>query len=91
MDRHFWLQNKKILLLIDNAPSHFDPHYLPADQDEDEKNEIASTSGKSERGIFSVSLSDPSFMISKVYVLDFTSVLSIICSIVAFDRFLILN
>jgi hypothetical protein len=41
MDRHFRLQNKKILLLIDNAPSHFDPNYhLP---DDDEIEELEST------------------------------------------------
>ena len=27
MDSYFRAQNKKILLLVDNAPSHFDPHY----------------------------------------------------------------
>ncbi|CAB4440967.1 unnamed protein product [Rhizophagus irregularis] len=50
MDSHFRAQNKKILLLIDNAPSHFDPNHLPAsevEQDEDnaidEENESAST------------------------------------------------
>src|SRR5439155_22822876 len=31
MDSYFRAQDKKILLLIDNAPSHFDLHYLPAD------------------------------------------------------------
>ena len=46
MDNYFRAQDKKILLLVDNAPSHFNPHYLSADQDEDEENEIASTSGK---------------------------------------------
>ena len=30
MDRRFRIQDKKILLLIDNTPSHFDPHYSPA-------------------------------------------------------------
>ncbi|GBC23038.1 tigger transposable element-derived protein 6-like [Rhizophagus irregularis DAOM 181602=DAOM 197198] len=38
MDRYFRIQNKKILLLIDNALSHFDPHYSPAleiDQNDD--------------------------------------------------------
>jgi hypothetical protein len=29
MDSCFRMQNKKILLLVDNAPSHFDPHYSP--------------------------------------------------------------
>src|SRR5204863_473426 len=29
MDNRFRMQNKKILLLVDNAPSHFDPHYSP--------------------------------------------------------------
>jgi hypothetical protein len=49
MDSHFRAQNKKILLLIDNAPSHFDPHYLPpleVDQDENDEDDSASTSGK---------------------------------------------
>ena len=27
MDNYFRAQNKKILLLVDNAPSHFDPHH----------------------------------------------------------------
>ena len=27
MDSYFRAQNKKILLLVDNAPSHFNPHY----------------------------------------------------------------
>ena len=39
MDRRFRLQNKKILLLVDNAPSHFVPHYSPPlenDNDDDE-------------------------------------------------------
>jgi len=53
MDSHFRAQNKKILLLIDNAPSHFNPHYSPAleiDHDEDnadEEIESTSTFGKS--------------------------------------------
>jgi len=49
MDSHFRLQNKKILLLVDNAPSHFDPHYssaLEIDQDEDNEIESESTIGK---------------------------------------------
>jgi hypothetical protein len=39
MDSRFRLQNKKILLLVDNASSHFDPHYSPLlenDNDDDE-------------------------------------------------------
>jgi hypothetical protein len=42
MDRRFRILDKKVLLLIDNAPSHFDPHHSPAleieqnDDDEDE-------------------------------------------------------
>ena len=48
MDRHFRLQNKKILLLIDNAPSHFNPNYHPpvdpVEQDEDNDEPEASTS-----------------------------------------------
>ena len=49
MDSRFRLQNKKILLLVDNAPSHFDPHYssaLEIDQDEDNEIESESTIGK---------------------------------------------
>src|SRR6266536_3007081 len=34
MDSYFRAQNKKILLLVDNTPSHFDLHYL-INQDED--------------------------------------------------------
>ncbi|CAB4476572.1 unnamed protein product [Rhizophagus irregularis] len=33
IDRHFRLQNKRILLLIDNAPSHFDPNYHPPEDE----------------------------------------------------------
>ena len=40
MDSYFRAKNKKILLLVDNAPSHFNPHYLPAEQDDqDEQDE----------------------------------------------------
>ena len=42
IDNYFRAQNKKILLLMDNAPSHFDPHYS---QDDDENDESPSTSG----------------------------------------------
>ena len=50
MDSYFRMQNKKILLLLDNAPSHFDPHYSMT-QDEnnangDDNNESVSISGK---------------------------------------------
>jgi len=31
MDNYFRAQNKKILLLVDNAPSHFDPHFRSSD------------------------------------------------------------
>ena len=41
IDNYFRAQNKKILLLMDNAPSHFDPHY----SHNDENNESPSTSG----------------------------------------------
>ncbi|PKY50299.1 hypothetical protein RhiirA4_466704 [Rhizophagus irregularis] len=41
MDRHFRLQNKRILLLIDNTPSHFDLNYYPL---EDEMEDLESTS-----------------------------------------------
>src|ERR1044072_9482545 len=33
MDSYFRAKNKKILLLVDNAPSHFNPNCLPAEQD----------------------------------------------------------
>ena len=48
MDIYFRLQNKKILLLVDNAPSHFDPHYhLPEfEQDEHNEEEPASTTAR---------------------------------------------
>src|SRR5437868_13242110 len=42
MDSRFRMQNKKILLLVDNAPSHFDPHYSPDlenEQNDDDDNE----------------------------------------------------
>jgi hypothetical protein len=39
MDSYFGAQNKKILLLVDNAPSHFDPHYS-INQDENSADEI---------------------------------------------------
>ena len=43
MDSYFRAQNKKILLLVDNAPSHFNPHSsaLEIDQDEDDENELS--------------------------------------------------
>ncbi|CAB4400822.1 unnamed protein product [Rhizophagus irregularis] len=41
MDRHFRLQNKRILLLIDNAPSHFDLNYHPPEY---EMEDLESTS-----------------------------------------------
>jgi hypothetical protein len=49
MDSYFRTKNKKILLLVDNAPSHFDPHYSPEQNEDDDANEeieSASTSGK---------------------------------------------
>ena len=50
MDNRFRAQNKKILLLVDNAPSHFNPH-SPAlevdDQDEENENESSSIIGRS--------------------------------------------
>jgi hypothetical protein len=49
IDNHFRAQNKKILLLMDNAPSHFNPNYVQDEQDEDDDNEEiepASTSSK---------------------------------------------
>jgi|tagenome__1003787_1003787.scaffolds.fasta_scaffold19507491_2 hypothetical protein len=41
MNSHFRLQNKKILLLIDNVPSHFDPNYHLTEQDEDDELEAS--------------------------------------------------
>lgn len=38
MDTYFRLQDKKILLLVDNAPSHFDPHYHLPEFEQDEQN-----------------------------------------------------
>ena len=49
MDSYFRAKNKKILLLVDNAPSHFNPHCLPAkqdEQDEDNTDEEIETAGK---------------------------------------------
>jgi hypothetical protein len=31
LDSYFRAQNKKILLLVDNAPSHFNPHHDNSD------------------------------------------------------------
>jgi len=54
MDRRFRLQNKKILLLVDNAPSHFDPHYsLPLENDNDDDE---SFNGKSDFYLFFLGL-----------------------------------
>src|SRR3954469_14324887 len=39
IDNHFRAQNKKILLLMDNTPSHFNSNYVQAEQDEDDDNE----------------------------------------------------
>ena len=42
IDSRFRFQNKKVLLLVDNAPLHFDPHYSPPlenDQSSDDDNE----------------------------------------------------
>ena len=44
IDNYFRAKNKKILLLMDNAPSHFDPHY--SQDNDDENDESPSTSGK---------------------------------------------
>jgi hypothetical protein len=51
MDRHFRLQDKKILLLIDNAPSHFDPNYHPpveqdGNDDEPEASEASTSTSR---------------------------------------------
>jgi hypothetical protein len=36
MDSHFRMQDKKILLLVDNAPSHFNPNCLTSEIDQDD-------------------------------------------------------
>src|SRR5688572_28206835 len=50
IDNRFRAQDKKILLLVDNAPSHFNPHYSAAmevDQDNrNDDNDELSTFGK---------------------------------------------
>ena len=49
LDSYFRVKSKKILLLINNTPSHFDSNYLPNKQDEDSANkkiEFTSTSSK---------------------------------------------
>ena len=46
MDSHFRMQNKKILLLVDNAPSHFDPHYSPDLESEQNDDDEESSNGK---------------------------------------------
>ena len=42
LDSYFRAKNKKIFLLINNVLSHFNPHYLPTKQDEDNINEETS-------------------------------------------------
>ncbi|CAB5391847.1 unnamed protein product [Rhizophagus irregularis] len=49
MDRNFRIQDKKILLLIDNVLSHFDPHYSPALEIEQNDDDDASN-GKGHGG-----------------------------------------
>jgi hypothetical protein len=47
IDGYFRVQDKKILLLVDNAPSHFNPHYTPdleIEQNDDSDDE--SSNGK---------------------------------------------
>ena len=50
MDSYFRIQDKKILLLVDNAPSHFDLHYRLSESEQDEINvdeeEPASTTAR---------------------------------------------
>ena len=49
LDSYFRAKSKKILLLIDNVLSHFDPNYLPNEQNKDSANEeikFTSTSSK---------------------------------------------
>ena len=47
MDTCFRFQNKKILLLVDNALSHFDPHYSPPlDNDQNDNNDDESSNGE---------------------------------------------
>ena len=47
MDSRFRMQNKKILLLVDNAPSHFDPHYSPDSEiEQNDNDEEESSNGK---------------------------------------------
>ena len=47
MDSRFRMQNKKILLLVDNAPSHFDPHYSPDSEiEQNDDDEEESSNGK---------------------------------------------
>ncbi|GES95900.1 CENP-B homolog protein 2-like [Rhizophagus clarus] len=43
MDRNFRAQNKKILLLVDNAPSHIDPQQANPDPDSDNIDDDGST------------------------------------------------
>ncbi|CAG8697011.1 13692_t:CDS:2, partial [Rhizophagus irregularis] len=50
MDRRFKIQDKKILLLIDNALSHFDSHYLPALEIEQNDDDNASNENQTFRG-----------------------------------------
>ena len=45
MDSHFRMQDKKILLLVDNAPSHFNPNCLTSEIDQDD-DDNENTSGK---------------------------------------------
>ena len=46
LDGYFKAKNKKILLLVDNASSHFNLHYLLTEQDVDNDEETESISGK---------------------------------------------
>jgi len=39
MNSYFRAKNKKILLLVDNAPSHFNPNCLSAEQDEQDEDD----------------------------------------------------
>ncbi|CAB4467252.1 unnamed protein product [Rhizophagus irregularis] len=49
IDRYFRIQDKKILLLINNALSHFDPHYSPALEIEQNDDNDASNENQTSR------------------------------------------
>src|SRR5207248_9035473 len=55
MDSHFRAQNKKILLLVDNAPSHFNPNHLLASEVEQDKDNTTNKENESFGNAFIVS------------------------------------